>query len=71
MKDRINKTIIILLSVVLILLFCSMITTIIHIKDYNRSRNSGNQRWLEVKQVLDSYDFRIKEIESQLGGNNG
>lgn len=68
MKDKINKTIIILLSVVLILLCCSMITTIIHIKEYNRNRDLGNQKWLEVRQVLDSYDFRIKEIESQLGG---
>ena len=65
---KINAWIITLLVIIFILLAASFFTTILHLKDYNRQRSSGNNRWLEVENLLNGYDLRIKELENKVEG---
>lgn len=58
-KDR-RIIIFILLLVVLTLNFITMITNQL---DYEKRKESGNERWRQVEIIINSIDKRVKELE--------
>lgn len=61
--DKENK-IIFLMIVISLLLACNIYTTSLHLLNYEKQKEAGNNRWQQVEN-------RILELEEQVyGGNN-
>lgn len=64
-KDR-RIFILILLLVILtidfIITFCDKI-------DYEKRKESGNERWRQVETIINGIDERVKELERNAGNN--
>ena len=58
-KDR-RIIVFILLLVVLTLNFIAMITNQL---DYEKRKESGNERWKQVEAIINGIDERVKELE--------
>lgn len=56
-----NGKIIFLMIMIMILLFCNIIVTTIHISDYSHQKQMGNDRWKQVEN-------RILEVEEKVDG---
>lgn len=61
--DKTNRCIMLTATVVIVLLVANMIVSIVHIKDYNKNRSSGNNRWFEVETRIKTYENKVDELE--------
>ena len=64
-KDR-RIIVFILLLVVLTLNFIAMTTNQL---DYEKRKESGNERWRQVETIINGIDERVKELEENARNN--
>ena len=57
---------VLLLGIVLTINFISVITERI---DYEKRKESGNERWRQVETIINDIDERVKELERNAGNN--
>lgn len=62
-KDKIT---IIGLIIVLVFLLFNMISTIINNIDYEKRKESGNDRWLQVENRILQTEEKVKKLEEEL-----
>lgn len=63
---RRDKITIIGLIIVLVFLLFNMISTIINNIDYEKRKESGNDRWLQVENRLIQMEEKINTLEEEL-----
>ena len=63
---RRDKITIIGLIIVLIFLLFNMISTIINNIDYEKRKESGNDRWLQVENRILQTEEKVKKLEEEL-----
>lgn len=62
-KDKIT---IIGLIIVLVFLFINMLSTILYNIDYEKRKESGNDRWLQVENRILQTEEKVKKLEEEL-----
>ena len=62
-KDKIT---IIGLIIVLVFLLFNMISTIINNIDYEKRKESGNDRWLQVENRILQTEEKVKKLEEEI-----
>lgn len=65
MKDR--RLIIFIL--LLVILTVDFIITLYDKIDYEKRKESGNERWRQVETIINDIDERVKELEENAGNN--
>ena len=65
MKDR--RLIIFIL--LLVILTVDFIITLYDKIDYEKRKESGNERWRQVEIIINGIDNRVKELERNAGNN--
>lgn len=65
MKDR--RLIIFIL--LLVILTVDFIITLYDKIDYEKRKESGNERWRQVETIIKGIDERVKELEENAGNN--
>lgn len=66
MENKKDKIIIIGLIFVLIILGFNFIETIIQTLDYEKRKDSGNERWLQVENRILQTEEKVKSFEEEL-----
>ena len=61
-----NKIIIILLILLLIILFFNFTYSIISAMDYEKRKESGNERWYQVENRIIQYEEKVNKIEEEI-----
>ncbi len=61
-----NKIIIIILILLLILLCFNFIYSIISAIDYEKRKESGNERWFQVENRIIEYEEKVNKIEEEV-----
>ena len=61
-----NKIVIIGLVVLLIMLICDMIYSIVSTMDYEKRKESGNERWFQVENRIIQYEEKVNKIEEEI-----
>lgn len=64
--DRCNRTSLILVIICSVLLIAMTVMNICQIVDYNKNRNSGNERWHMLDDYMKSYEVRLQELEKKV-----
>lgn len=62
-----NRLIIFSLILVLIFLFINMIYTISTLKDYEKRKQSGNDRWKQVEERILETENKVNTLEKEIG----
>ncbi len=66
MKDKKDKIIIIGLIFVLIVLGFNIISSISQTLDYEKRKDSGNDRWLQVKNRIIQSEEKVNQLEEEI-----
>lgn len=61
--NKLDKSILIMIIIIFILLCVSIGISINHIKDYSKNRDSGNDRWKQIEQIIIDYKNKVDELE--------
>ena len=61
--DNINKALIIITIIIMVLLIGNIIVSIKHIGQFDKVRNSGNDRWFQVEDRIKLYENKVDELE--------
>ena len=61
-----NKVVIISLILVLVFLFINMISTIATTIDYEKRKDSGNERWLQVENRILQTEEKVETLEKEI-----
>lgn len=61
--NKLDRIILIMIIIIFILLCTSMGISISHIRDYSHNRNSGNERWKQVEQIIIDYKNKVDDLE--------
>ena len=61
-----NKLVIISLILVLVFLFINMISTIITTIDYEKRKESGNDRWKQVEERILQTENKVNTLEKEI-----
>lgn len=61
-----DKITIIGLVIVLVFLFINMLSTVLYNIDYEKRKESGNDRWLQVENRLIQMEEKINTLEEEL-----
>ena len=61
-----DKITIIGLVIVLVFLFINMLSTVLYNIDYEKRKESGNDRWLQVENRLIQMEEKINILEEEL-----
>lgn len=64
MNDKKLKIIISLAIIVFILLLCNFIVSIRQEIDYNKRKESGNERWLQVENRILQIEEKVNEVRN-------
>ena len=64
MNDKKLKIIISLAIIVFILLLCNFIVSIRQEIDYNKRKESGNERWLQVESRILQIEEKVNEVRN-------
>lgn len=64
--NKLDKIILIMISIIFILLCVSIGISISHIQDYSKNRNSGNDRWKEVYDIILDNQQKVDNLENIL-----
>lgn len=64
MEEKKIKTIIALAILVFILLFGNFIVSIIQEIDYNKRKNSGDTKWLQVENRILQIEEKVNEVQN-------
>ena len=67
MRSKSDKIIIIGLVMILILLFFNMIYNIWNAIDYEKRKDSGNERWLQVENRILQTEYKVNMLEKGIG----
>lgn len=65
-KSNHEKVIMILLIIVSVLLIANLFISLDHINKYQIQKQTGDNKWRQVRETLDSYDNRIESLERRL-----
>lgn len=60
---------IIILILLLVILTVDFIITLYDKIDYEKRKESGNERWRQVEIIINGIDNRVKELERNAGNN--
>lgn len=60
---------IIILILLLVILTVDFIITLYDKIDYEKRKESGNERWKQVEAIINGIDERVKELERNAGNN--
>lgn len=63
MNDKKLKIIISLAIIVFVLLLCNFIVSIRQEIDYNKRKESGNDRWLQVENRILQIEEKVNEVQ--------
>lgn len=66
MENKKDKIIIIGLIFVLIILGFNFIETIIQTLDYEKRKDSGNERWLQVENRIIQSEEKVNKLEEEI-----
>ena len=61
-----NKVMLVYLIVVLVFLFINMISTIWTTIDYEKRKDSGNERWLQVENRILQTENKVETLEKEI-----
>ena len=61
-----NKVMLVYLIVVLVFLFINMISTICTTIDYEKRKDSGNERWLQVENRILQTENKVETLEKEI-----
>lgn len=61
-----DKITIIGLVIVLVFLFINMLSTVLYNIDYEKRKESGNDRWLQVENRILQTEEKVKKLEEEL-----
>ena len=61
--NKLDRIILIMIIIIFTLLCTSMGISISHIRDYSHNRNSGNERWKQVEQIIIDYKNKVDDLE--------
>ena len=61
-----NKVVIISLILVLVFLFINMISTIATTMDYEKRKESGNDRWKQVEERILKTENKVDTLEKEI-----
>ena len=61
-----NKVMVVYLIVVLVFLFINMISTIWTTIDYEKRKDSGNERWLQVENRILQTEEKVETLEKEI-----
>lgn len=61
-----NKVMLVYLIVVLVFLFINMISTIWTTIDYEKRKDSGNERWLQVENRILQTEEKVETLEKEI-----
>lgn len=61
-----NKVVIISLILVLVFLFINMISTIVTTIDYEKRKESGNDRWKQVEERILKTENKVDSLEKEI-----
>lgn len=64
--NKLDRIILIMIIIIFILLCTSMGISIAHIRDYSHNRDSGNERWKQVEQIIIDYKNKVDELEHMI-----
>lgn len=64
MNDKKLKIIISLAIIVFVLLLCNFIVSIRQEIDYNKRKESGNERWLQVENRILQIEEKVNEVRN-------
>lgn len=64
-----DKIVIFVAIVALIVLIISLSHTIYQMSDYQKSKASGNDRWLQVENRILQTEEKVKELEGEIKWN--
>ena len=64
MEEKKIKTIIVLAILVFILLSGNLIVSIIQEIDYNKRKNSGDTKWLQVENRILQIEEKVNEVQN-------
>lgn len=59
----------IILILLLVILTVDFIITLYDKIDYEKRKESGNERWRQVETIINDIDERVKELEENAGNN--
>lgn len=65
-KSNHEKITMILLIIVSVLLIINLFVSLDHINKYQIQKRTGDDKWQQVRETLDSYDNRIEGLERRL-----
>ena len=61
--NKLDKIILIMIITIFILLCISISISLNHIMDYTKNRDSGNNRWKQVEQMIIDYRNKVDDLE--------
>ena len=61
-----NKVMIVSLIIVLVFLFINMISTVWTTIDYEKNKESGNERWLQVENRILQTEEKVNSLEKEI-----
>ena len=69
MESKKDKIIIVTTIVILIMLIFNFIETIYQLVDYEKRKDAGNDRWLQVENRILQTEEKVKELEGEIKWN--
>lgn len=71
MREKKDKIVIIGLVFILIVLGFNIINSVVTTIDYEKRKDSGNDRWLQVENRILQTEEKVNKLEEEIkGGNN-
>ena len=64
--DKVKVMVIVIILIIIILFIINTIITIIQNKDYEQRVQSGNDRWLQVENILEDTNNKIYTLENKV-----
>ena len=69
MTNKKDRIIIVTSIVILIMLIFNFIETIYQLVDYEKRKDAGNDRWLQVENRILQTEEKVKELEGEIKWN--
>ena len=66
MHNKKDRVMILGLAIILIFLFFNMVSTIWNAIDYEKRKESGNDRWLQVENRILQTEDKVKQLEEEI-----
>lgn len=64
--ERKDKVTITLLIIILVILLFNIVSTILNSFDYEKRKESGNERWLQVENRILQTEEKVNQLEEEI-----